>query len=305
MTDIKATRLSKIARELNVGISTIVDFLHKKGMKIDTNPNTKVTPEQYDLLLQEYSNDLSVKRESEKLNLKHLKEKQETITLNDLREEYEGDAQDFDEVLIKDSSSSSSTFETETEKEIERGEKIKLNILGKINIEKKDKKVQKKEEEPVRKEKAETEQKSKQEADKAEKKADADKDVSEDKEVEEAVLQEEEELDFPMPEKKELEVKVLGKIDLESMNQRTRPPRKTKEQKETERKARIAAKQKEYEGAKTAEKEPVKKAGGKGEAKSKEKVKGADEDQIITGEEAPVTEKEDTVLSDFKRKRRW
>jgi translation initiation factor IF-2 len=304
MTDIKATRLSKIARELNVGISTIVDFLHKKGMKIDTNPNTKVTPEQYDLLLQEYSNDLSVKRESEKLNLKHLKEKQETITLNDLREEYEGDAQDFDEVLIKDSSSSSSTFETETEKEIERGEKIKLNILGKINIEKKDKKVQKKEEEPVRKEKAETEQKSKQEADKAEKKADADKDVSEDKEVEEAVLQEEEELDFPMPEKKELEVKVLGKIDLESMNQRTRPPRKTKEQKETERKARIAAKQKEYEGAKTAEKEPVKKAGGKGEAKSKEKVKGADEDQIITGEEAPVTEKEDTVLSDFKRKRK-
>ena len=81
MTDIKATRLSKIARELNVGISTIVDFLHKKGFKIDTNPNTKVTPEQYDLLLQEYSNDLSVKRESERLNLKYLREKQENDQL--------------------------------------------------------------------------------------------------------------------------------------------------------------------------------------------------------------------------------
>ena len=39
----KATRLSKIAREFNVGISTIVDFLHKKGEKVDSNPNTKIT----------------------------------------------------------------------------------------------------------------------------------------------------------------------------------------------------------------------------------------------------------------------
>ena len=29
--DVKATRLSKAAREFNVGISTIMEFLHKKG----------------------------------------------------------------------------------------------------------------------------------------------------------------------------------------------------------------------------------------------------------------------------------
>ena len=51
MSDTKNTRLSKIARELNVGISTIVDFLHKKGVKIDSNPNEKITPEQVELLL--------------------------------------------------------------------------------------------------------------------------------------------------------------------------------------------------------------------------------------------------------------
>jgi len=140
MTETKVTRLSKIARELNVGISTIVDFLHKKGIKIDPNPNTKVTLEQYELLLQEYSNDLSVKKESERLNLKHLKEKHETVTINDLSQEPDGDGQDFDEVLIKDSSSTLNTFETETEKEIERGDNIKLNILGKISLEKKEKK---------------------------------------------------------------------------------------------------------------------------------------------------------------------
>ena len=69
MTDNKATRLSKVARELNVGIATIVDFLHKKGEKVDTNPNTKITPEQYDLLIEEFSSDISLKKETEKVNL--------------------------------------------------------------------------------------------------------------------------------------------------------------------------------------------------------------------------------------------
>ena len=33
----KAIRLSKAAREFNVGINTIIEFLHKKGHKIDRN----------------------------------------------------------------------------------------------------------------------------------------------------------------------------------------------------------------------------------------------------------------------------
>ena len=42
MTDeIKPTRLSKAAREFNVGISTIVEFLNKKGFDLDPNPNTR------------------------------------------------------------------------------------------------------------------------------------------------------------------------------------------------------------------------------------------------------------------------
>ena len=303
MTDIKATRLSKIARELNVGISTIVDFLHKKGIKIDTNPNTKVTPEQYDLLLLEYSNDLSVKRESEKLNLKYLKEKQETITLNDLREEAEGESQDFDEVLIKDSSASS-TFETETEKEIERGDKIKLQILGKIDIEKKDKKDKEKAEKPVEEEKAKIEAKPKPEKVKSVKKEEIVKDEAGDKDVEEAGVKEEEDIDFLKSEKKELEVKVLGKIDLESMNQRTRPPRKTKEQKELERKERVASKQRELEEAKATEKKAARKAGDKSEDSEKQKAGKAEEEPVISGKEGVVSDKDDTSLSDFKKKRK-
>ena len=47
---------------MNVGISTIVEFLGKKGHEIDSNPNTKVDPDLYDLLLEEYSLDQNVKK---------------------------------------------------------------------------------------------------------------------------------------------------------------------------------------------------------------------------------------------------
>src|SRR4030065_1154769 len=89
MSDTKTTRLSKIARELNVGISTIVDFLHKKGVKIDSSPNEKITSEQVDLLLKEFSTDLNAKKESEKLNLKNKREKLETMSLSDKHNEEE------------------------------------------------------------------------------------------------------------------------------------------------------------------------------------------------------------------------
>ncbi len=80
-------RLSKVAREFNVGLHTIVEFLHKKGFKIETNPNTKISDEMYSLLGQEYRGDSHVKKESEKLA--KLKEKKESISLADIRDDIE------------------------------------------------------------------------------------------------------------------------------------------------------------------------------------------------------------------------
>ena len=79
MTEKKATRLSKAAREFNVGISTIVEFLQKKGHDVNPNPNTKLDPELYVLLVDEYSTDLNVKKESEKLTMQTFRDKQESI----------------------------------------------------------------------------------------------------------------------------------------------------------------------------------------------------------------------------------
>ena len=47
-------RLSKVARELNVGISTIVEFLGSQGKELSSNPNTKIGEDLYMILLEEY-----------------------------------------------------------------------------------------------------------------------------------------------------------------------------------------------------------------------------------------------------------
>lgn len=112
--DKKSIRLSKVAKELNVGISTIINFLGKKEIDIKANPNTKISPEVYDLLLAEYSQDGKVKKESEKLSLGSYRSKSEVITLDKqaddetddtTEEETDEETDEGDEVMIKDLSS--------------------------------------------------------------------------------------------------------------------------------------------------------------------------------------------------------
>lgn len=81
----KTQRLGKAAGELNVGISTIVDFLASKGQAIDSNPNTKLDPEQYDMLRTQFAADQNLKEQSKMTAVK--REKRETITLRDIKEE--------------------------------------------------------------------------------------------------------------------------------------------------------------------------------------------------------------------------
>ena len=55
-------RINKATRELNVGVSTLVEFLHKKGFAdITEDLNQKLTDEQYNLLVAEYSQDKMIR----------------------------------------------------------------------------------------------------------------------------------------------------------------------------------------------------------------------------------------------------
>ena len=61
-------RLSKVAKELNVGIANVVDHLATKGVKIDGRPNTKITPDSYAILKQEFSADVEQHKRSEEIS---------------------------------------------------------------------------------------------------------------------------------------------------------------------------------------------------------------------------------------------
>lgn len=69
-------RLSKVAKELNVGIANIVDHLAANGIDIDARPNSKITPDAYQLLKQEFSADLEQHKLSAEVSQARREEKE-------------------------------------------------------------------------------------------------------------------------------------------------------------------------------------------------------------------------------------
>jgi translation initiation factor IF-2 len=107
ITGEKGSRLSKIARELNVGISTLVEFLHKQGIKISSDPNQKIEADVHELLEKQFKKDLEARIEADKLNLRHHRVKNESISIEDIKtENKESDETEVDDdsVMIKDHS---------------------------------------------------------------------------------------------------------------------------------------------------------------------------------------------------------
>jgi translation initiation factor IF-2 len=81
----KPIRLGKAAGELNVGMSTLVEFLGSKGIKMDVSPNTKLEEEHYDILRKEFAADQSLKEQSKFSAVK--REKRESVSIRDKEEE--------------------------------------------------------------------------------------------------------------------------------------------------------------------------------------------------------------------------
>ncbi|WP_319479442.1 translation initiation factor IF-2 [uncultured Draconibacterium sp.] len=274
----KTTRLSKLARQFNVGIHTIVEFLHKKGYEIDSNPNTKVAENAVQLLEKEYKVDITIKKESEKMNLKSQRPKKEVISM-----EPEAEVQEKDEPKSEEPAAEKKVEEKPAEEVVKKPE-VKVKVLDKIDLDevnKPKKKAEKPvEEKPVEKklveEKAEEKKPEKEVPAKEEEKkvpaAETEKETAPKTEKETALKAAEEETapkaeeekaakttentpkkeEEVVVEKKESKsednkIKVVGRIDLSNMNQKTRPAKKSKEEREKERqerkKQRIAERQ--------------------------------------------------------------
>ena len=187
MSDNKGQRLSKIAKELNVSIGTITEFLKGKGHKVENNPMAKITEEQYSLLEKEYQSEKAAKEEAKQVTSSS-RAKKESITLEDAKKPESKKKEEEEDIIIK-------------------------NVQPSI-----------------------------------EKKADKKKTVKEEEEVAKEEV------------KSDVKLKVVSKIDLDSINSKTKPGKKTKAEKEEEekeeKKTKTAAKGK---GKKKEEEEEVEK----------------------------------------------
>ena len=257
-------RLNKVTRDLNVGITTVVEFLQKKGYTIEASPNAKITEEQYAVLVKEFSTDKNLKIESEIFSQERQNKDRNKASIS-----IEG-------------------FESKKEKEevvktvIPEEARPKLKQVGKIDLDNLNKKTAPKVVEPVAKvieqtpkaepvvekvvERKETpqpqketpkpvvveekkpepapqpapapvlEEKKEPKIEKTEEKTPQVKEME--KETPEAApVQEKEEDDvFKIrPTEFKSKINVVGQIDLAALNQSTRPKKKSKEEKRKER----------------------------------------------------------------------
>lgn len=136
----KILRLSKLAREFNIGISTIVEFLGKKGISVDPNPNTKISQEAYQILAKEFQKEKSLKDEVRKTSLSFMK--RESISLSEEKDTGDAEEQEHQEakedaeekeLFIKDLKSSMEDRKKEEQPPVK--EKVKLagpKIVGKL-----------------------------------------------------------------------------------------------------------------------------------------------------------------------------
>ena len=128
----KPIRLGKAASELNVGLPTLVEFLGSKGISIDSNPNTKLDPEHFQILCTEFAADQTLKEQAKGSSLK---EKKESISLKDARQELpvqekQQEEEEGDEINLEEIKRT--VFEPETVKP--KSHEPQVNVVGKIDL---------------------------------------------------------------------------------------------------------------------------------------------------------------------------
>ena len=226
-----AIKLIKACKELNIGMSTAVEFCKKQGKEIATDPNTRIDDDLYLLLAKEFNKDMALKLEAER----QAQERQEREIPKSVAVEEPKKPEHIPTEVPKPKVVGSIDLDADKKRKAEEeaarkaAEEAKKAEEARIAAQK----------EAAAKAKAEADAKAKAEAE-AKKAAQAAQAAKAKEEVEEPVQEEKEEEEIFRLGKPVLKnaPKVLGKIDLSSINQATHPTKKTKEEKRKEREAR-------------------------------------------------------------------
>jgi translation initiation factor IF-2 len=130
MSEDKKINLLKAAKEFNLSIGTIVEHLGKQGVTIDNKPNTKLTEEQYGILMKDFQSDKTIREEAKTIAIGKAR-REEIVVPNDAasatKEKAETEIED--EILIKNV-----VITTENLQPKEESTAPSLKILGKINL---------------------------------------------------------------------------------------------------------------------------------------------------------------------------
>ena len=229
-------RLNKVQGELNLGLSTIVEFLQKKGFEIKEDPNAVVPEEGYNLLIEEFSADKKARIQSDNFT-KERQNKEKPKAAPAKKEEAKQEA----EAPVAEVQPEAQPVVAQEEKQEEKPVvESNIKVTGRIDLDalnRKSKKAEKKEEPkaaPAAKEevKAEPVIEEKPAAPAVEEVAAP---VIEEKLPEAAPATKEEQPSLTQVEEVAPKLNIIGQIDLSAINQSTRPKKKSKEEKRKER----------------------------------------------------------------------
>lgn len=323
----KLVRLSKAAREFNINLDSIVSFLTEKGYNIERKPNTKLEPEMYELLTREFQDEKHVKEISQQKGLEYVGKEPviaKDTSEQEIKERITPPVEE--ELIIKNVGVSYDDHKPAVDPKETKPETSELKKEETIEVPDEAVKVEEtiEEDEQLEESKIEATQDPEEspiEKDNNEEKIVEDEDTSSiiKKESEHALIEEEEpSVEEKISEKATTEeikddnvieddsekpgIKILDKIDLGNINQRTRPKKKTKAERKKEQEAKLKTTKKPSRKTKgTATKEDSKKTPSvTKEEKSTPVENKEEEDSIIDKTEAvketPVTKKEDNFI---------
>ena len=232
-------RLSKVTKELNVGLQTCVDFLQKKGYDVENSLNAKINDEQYEMLVIQFSQDKDVRLKAEQAQRERVNSKLEAKAAAEELKKAEPKAE---EPAVE-----------------EEKPAVAFKVVGKIDLDAPKKEEPKAEPAPVVEEVAPVvEEPVVVEEPKAEVKPEPAPVVEEAPvaeapaaEAEPAVKAEDEVFAVKRPEFVS-KINVVGKVDLSAINQSTRPKKKSKEEKKKEREEQAAQRKQQVAATKSA-----------------------------------------------------
>ncbi len=225
-------RLNKVQKELNLGLSTIVDYLQKKGFEIKEDPNAVVPEAGYEMLIEEFSADKKARIQSDNFTKERQNREKPKATQTVEEKPVEKAPVAPAEPAVVEVAKTEQPAPVEPKKEapvIKVTRRIDLDALNKKSQPKKEEptKVEPQKEEPEKEVVAEAPAKKEEEAKPVEVPA-AEVEKSEEPKAEVQQLTQVEEVAAP-------KLNIIGQIDLSAINQSTRPKKKSKEEKKKER----------------------------------------------------------------------